>query len=208
MNALIALTGGIGSGKSTVASLLRNHGARTIDADDIARECLTDPAILDSLRAVAPDGFNPDGTLDRARFADRIFADADVRRSIESIMHPWIRQRMTQLSHEADVDGFAVVVQEIPLLIENRSPAEIAADFDGVICVEADESVRLQRLIKRGMNEDDARARMAAQASPAARGHVATWVVDNNDDVDTGQLAERVAEVWFSITQKLQESQR
>lgn len=204
MSALIALTGGIGAGKSVVASLLREHGATTIDADVVARECADDPDIQRGLSTLAPAAFTSAGQLSRAVLAELMFADTQLRRSVERLMHPWIRQRMAALGSAATAQGADVVVFEIPLLAETRTPQEAAVEFDGVISVEADEAVRLDRLRLRGMMVEDARARMAAQGTDEQRKALATWVVDNN--ADNQALAQRVSEIWADIHSRAKSS--
>ena len=198
MRALIALTGGIGAGKSLVARFLRDHGAVTIDADEVARDCVLDPDVHASLRTLIPGAFAASGELDRGAMAQAVFADAELRQQVERLMHPWIRSRMRQLAEQAWADGATVVVLEIPLLVESRAAHEIAAEFDGVITVESPESTRLVRLHARGLAESEARARMAAQATTEQRCEIASWVIEN--DGDQSQLQHQVAEVWQAIS--------
>lgn len=201
MTAVIALTGGIGAGKSSVARLLREHGAVTIDADVVARECVADPDMQAALRALVPSAFDSAGDLDRSIMAAQMFSDSSARQAVEKIMHPWIRARMRQLAASAVDAGADVVVMEIPLLAETRTPAEAAAEFDAVISVEAQPDLRVQRLMKRGLTAEDAKARMTAQAPEAERRTLATWVIDNNGDEST--LAQQAAAVWNSLRERL-----
>lgn len=186
----IGLTGGIGAGKSAVAQLLSAHGAVIIDVDLLAREVVA--AGTDGLRLVV-DAFGSDilaadGSLDRARLGRRVFADPDVRSRLNAIVHPLVAQRGAALM--AAQPAGAVVVHDVPLLVEN----DLAGGYDLVIVVEAAESTRIERLRRRGSAEDDARARMAAQATDAQRRAVADVVLRN--DGDEAELAHVVDTAW------------
>ena len=200
MTAVIALTGGIGAGKSSVARLLREHGATIIDADAVARECADDNDTRTALRAIVPLAFDAAGALNRKAMAAQVFGDAGVRQAVEQVMHPWIRDRMRQLASSFIDDGAQVVVMEIPLLAETRTKSEATAEFDAVLSVEAQPDVRLQRLMTRGLAAEDARARMAAQASDDARRSLATWVIHN--DGNETELAQQVAAVWKALNER------
>lgn len=192
----IGLTGGIGSGKSTVAGMLADRGAVLIDADAIARE-VVEPGTA-GLAAVVdrfgPGVLDPDGALDRPKLASMVFGDEQQRQALNAIVHPLVGARMAELMAAAPPD--AVVVWDVPLLVENDS----AGGFDVVVVVEADVELRLERLAARGMAEPDARERMAAQASDAQRRAVADEVIVNDGDLD--QLRRRVDEVWEKITRR------
>ncbi len=186
----IGLTGGIGSGKSTVAALLADRGARVVDADALAREVVAPGSA--GLAAVAEafgDGvLTADGALDRPALAAVVFADPAARATLDGIVHPLVRARAAQLI--AAMPPHAVVVQDVPLLVETGQ----AASFDLVLVVEADLGVRLARLVARGLPEPDARARIAAQATDEERRAVADVVLDNSGT--TEQLAEQVDRFW------------
>lgn len=192
----IGLTGGIGSGKSTVAGMFADRGAVLIDADAIARE-VVEPATA-GLAAVVdrfgPGVLDPHGALDRPKLASIVFGDDQQRQALNAIVHPLVGARMAELMAAAPPD--AVVVWDVPLLVENDS----AGGFDVVVVVEADAELRLARLAARGMAEPDARERMAAQASDAQRRAVADEVIVNDGDLD--QLRRRVDEVWEKITRR------
>ncbi|MGH3999192.1 MAG: dephospho-CoA kinase, partial [Pseudonocardiaceae bacterium] len=177
----VGLTGGIGSGKSTVAVRFAQRGAWIIDSDRIARE-VVEPGTR-GLRAVV-DEFGEkfrtaDGALDRSALSARVFGDAGARSRLNAIVHPLVAARTTELLEAAPPD--AIVVQDIPLLVE----AGLAARFPLVIVVHANTEVRISRLLKqRGMAETDARARIAAQATDDQRHAAADVCLDNSGDRD------------------------
>ena len=186
----IGLTGGIGSGKSTVAALLAERGARVVDADRIARE-VVEPGTPGLAAVVAEFGSGvlaDDGALDRAALAAIVFGDPAARARLDGIVHPLVRARAAELVAAAPAD--AVVVQDVPLLVETGQ----AAGFDLVLVVEADPDTRVQRLVDRGLSADDARARMASQATDEERRAVADVVLRNDGDRDA--LAAQVEHFW------------
>jgi dephospho-CoA kinase len=186
----IGLTGGIGSGKSTVARLLAHQGAVLVDADRIAREVVEPgtPGLAAVAEAFGDGVLGPDGSLDRAALAAVVFADPDARRRLDGIVHPLVRHRAAELVAAAPDD--AVVVQDVPLLVETGQ----ASSFDLVLVVEADLEARLARLVDRGLAEDDARARIAAQATDEQRRAVADVVLDNSGTQE--ELAAQVDRFW------------
>jgi dephospho-CoA kinase len=186
----IGLTGGIGSGKSTVSALLAERGAVVVDADRIARD-LVEPGTpgLAAVVAAFGDGVvGPDGALDRPALAAVVFADPEARARLDAIVHPLVRARAAELAAAAPAD--AVVVHDIPLLVETGQ----AARFDLVLVVRADQEVRVARLVQRGLPEDDARARIAAQATDEQRAAVADVVLDNSGTRE--ELASQVDRFW------------
>ena len=189
----VGLTGGLGAGKSTVAALLAEHGAVIIDADALAREVVRagTPGFAAVVERFGPGVVRPDGELDRARLAEIVFADEAARDDLNGIVHPLVGQRSAELM--ADAPTGAVVVYDVPLLAEN----DLAGGFDFVIVVEAGLATRLRRLADRGLPEDQARARIGAQASDEQRRAVADEVVPN--DGDREQLAARVDELWARL---------
>jgi dephospho-CoA kinase len=186
----IGLTGGIGSGKSTVARLLTERGAHLVDSDVLAREVVAPgTAGLASVVAAFGDGvLTADGALDRPALAAVVFGDPGARARLDGIVHPLVRARAVELVSALPAD--AVVVQDIPLLVETGQ----AGAFDLVLVVEADLEARVARLVARGLTEADARARIAAQATDQQRRAVADVVLDNSGTPD--QLAEQVDRFW------------
>jgi dephospho-CoA kinase len=186
----IGLTGGIGSGKSTVSALLAAHGAVIVDADRIARE-VVEPGTpgLERITEAFGDGvLEADGSLDRAALAAVVFADPDARRQLDGIVHPLVRARAREMAAAAPPD--AVVVHDVPLLVETGQ----ASSYDLVLVVEADPATRVSRLVQRGLTAEDARARIEAQASDDQRRAVADVVLHNGGTPE--QLAEQVNRFW------------
>jgi dephospho-CoA kinase len=186
----IGLTGGIGSGKSTVAALLAQHGARVVDADRIARE-VVEPGTPGLAAVVAEFGdgvLTPEGALDRPALAGLVFGDPAARARLDAVVHPLVRARAAELV--AAAPGDAVVVQDVPLLVETGQ----AGSFDLVLVVEADVDTRVARLVERGLAAEDARARIASQATDEQRRAVADVVLRN--DGDRADLAAQVERFW------------
>lgn len=186
----IAVTGGIGSGKSTVAAMLGAHGAIVIDADLLAREAVQPgtPGLAAVVGAFGVQMLGADGTLDRERLAKAVFADPAARARLNAIVHPLVGELAAR--RLAGVAPDAVVVHDIPLLVENA----LESGYDEVLVVEAPLHVRLARLRERGLAPEAASARMAAQASDEQRRAVATGVIDNAGTVE--ELAAQVDALW------------
>ncbi|MER7754124.1 dephospho-CoA kinase [Kitasatospora sp. NPDC097643] len=190
----IGLTGGIGAGKSEVSRLFAAHGAVIVDSDVIAREVVAPGT--DGLAAVVaefgPGVLREDGALDRPALGAIVFADPERLTALNAIVHPLVRARSAELEAAAAPD--AVVVHDVPLLTENG----LAPLYDLVVVVDAADEVRIDRLVRlRGMAEQEARARMAAQAARADRLAIADLVIDNSGPLEA--LAPRVAEVWDEL---------
>lgn len=187
---LVGLTGCIGSGKSTVSALFASKGARIIDGDKIARE-LQEPGTPALARLVETFGeiLNPDGTLDRARLAGKVFGDAEQLAQLNAIMRPAIRDEIeTRIARFRDTDE--IVVLDMPLLVENPRK-----DLAAVIVVDVLPETAIERLVRhRGMSESDARARLAAQASRDERLAAADYVIDNEGPPE--ELDDQVGRVW------------
>jgi dephospho-CoA kinase len=185
----VALSGGVGSGKSTVARRLDHHGAVVIDADAIARE-VVEPGTsgYDEVVARFGDAVVADGRLDRAAVAKIVFNDKDALADLNSIVHPRVGERVAELTAAAPDD--AVLVYDVPLLAEKGS----REGFDVVVMVLADRETRLERLAGRGMPREDAEARMAAQASDEQRRALADEIVEN--DGSTDDLDAAVDALW------------
>lgn len=193
---MIGLTGGIASGKSAVARLLRARGAAVVDADALAREVVEpgQPALADLVDAFGPAVLGADGRLDRKRLGAIVFADAAARAKINAITHPRIGARSREEVAAAAARGHGVVFYEAALLVENGS----YKGLDALIVVAASPAVQERRLIERdGMGADDAKARIASQLPVEDKKKVATWVIEN--DGDLAALEQRVDEVVSEI---------
>lgn len=190
----VGLTGGLGSGKSTVAALLGEHGAVIIDADVVAREVVRagTPGFAAVVARFGPDVVGRDGELDRAALARIVFADGAALDELNAIVHPLVGSRSAELA--AAVPPGAVVVHDIPLLAENG----LADRFDTVVVVEADREIRLARLAERGLTRAEAEARMAAQATDEQRRAIADEIVRNDDDLDS--LARQIDRLWDRLS--------
>ena len=188
----IGLTGGIGAGKSTVSATFSECGGVIVDGDVIARE-VVEPGtegLAKLVEAFGQDILQPDGALNRPALAAVAFSDDDKRKTLNGIVHPLVAHRRSELIAAAASD--AVIVEDIPLLVESQ----MAPMFPLVIIVHADEDVRVQRLIEyRGFTEDDARARIRAQASVEQRRAVADVWLDNTGSA--GALVEKARELWY-----------
>jgi len=188
---MVGLTGGIGAGKSAVATRLRELGATVIDADQLAREAVAPgtPGLAEVVAEFGADLLTPAGELDRPELGRRVFADADARQRLEKIIHPRVRASTVDLIGRAP-EG-AVVVNDVPLLVE----AGLAGSYEVVIVVLAPAETRLARLVRdRGMSEAEARSRMAAQATDEQRRAVADIVIDNDGTLD--DLRAAVDALW------------
>lgn len=191
----IGLTGGIGSGKSTVSTRLAELGAFIVDADLVAREIVEpgQPALAELAEAF--DGvLNPDGTLNRAELARQAFATPEATEKLNAITHPRIRARTEELFKQGRESGAQVLVYDMPLLIENGEVDKV----DHVLVVDAPDELRIDRLVQhRGLDEDDARRRIAAQIDRATRLNAADTVLDNSGTVE--QLLEQVDRFWAGL---------
>ncbi|MGV9549764.1 dephospho-CoA kinase [Streptomyces ardesiacus] len=193
----VGLTGGIGAGKSEVSRLLVEHGAVLVDADRIAREVVAPgtPGLAAVVEAFGEEVLAADGTLDRPKLGSIVFSDPDRLAVLNGIVHPLVGERSRALEEAAAED--AVVVHDVPLLTENG----LAPLYDVVVVVDADPATQLDRLVRlRGMSEQDARARMAAQATREQRREIADVVVDN--DVPLEELRRRVEELWDGLVRR------
>jgi dephospho-CoA kinase len=192
---LIGLTGGIGSGKSTVARLLERRGAVVIDADQLAREAVA-KGTLGFDRVVAAFGtsvLTPDGDLDRGALAARIFSDPAEKAALEAIVHPEVARRFGEMVESLRTSD-RVVVYVTPLLVE----LGLAPAFDVVVVVTASTHLRISRVASdRGLSPDDVRERMAAQATDEQRMEVADVLVDN--DGSLADLEPQVDRLWGDL---------
>lgn len=186
----VALTGGVGAGKSTLGAALERLGAVRIDADAIARDVLAtgSPGARAVVDRFGSEMTHRDGGVDRAALARLVFADGQARSDLNAIVHPLVQERSAELMAAAPPG--AVVVYEIPLLVETGR----AADFDVVIVVESELDRRVRRLVARGLDERDARARIAAQATDEQRRAIADEIVGN--DGSTEKLSAIAQALW------------
>lgn len=187
---LIALTGGIAAGKSVVSARMAEHGAIVVDADKLAREVVEpgEPALARIAQEFGPAVIGPDGELDRSALGAIVFSDPDKRSLLNEITHPAVRARAKQRMVEAEAaDPRAVVVYDVPLLVES-GPVD---GYDLVVVVMATEATRLGRLTRlRGMTVDEARGRIAAQATDEERRAAAGVIIDTD-----GTMQETLAQV-------------
>ena len=190
----VGLTGGVASGKSTVAAILAGLGAVVVDADLLAREVVEPgtPGLAAVAEAFGPGVLADDGSLDRPALGAVVFADPDARRRLEAILHPLIRSRAAEL--EAAAPEGTVVVHDIPLLAETGQ----ADRFEAVLVVDVPVETQVERMVAdRGMGREDALARVAAQATREERLAVATYVVENTGTRE--DLRDRVTEAFAKL---------
>jgi dephospho-CoA kinase len=188
---IVGLTGGIGAGKSTVANMFAQLGALVVDADQLARAAIEPGSSgFDEVVATFGEKILRDGEIDRAALGEIVFKDAQQRKKLEAIIHPRVQEALAQKIKTLNPGD--LLVYEIPLLVETGA----ADKFDYIITVEADIENRLDRLFERGMDEDEAKRRIAAQASQAEREAVADRVIIN--DGDRADLFAECARIWES----------
>lgn len=181
---LIALTGGIASGKSTVAARLVERGAVHIDADQLARQVVEPgtPTLAQVVDEFGPELLREDGSLDRGALGARVFSDPEALKRLNGIVHPAIWARTRALVQEATAaDPEAIVVYDLPLLVEVEGERGLGQKFDLIVVVHADEDIRMQRMLElRGMTEEDASNRLRSQATDAERLAIADVVIDTS----------------------------
>lgn len=193
---VIGLTGGIASGKSTVASMLRELGAPIVDADLLAREVVEPgrPALAEIVDRFGPDMLDADGRLDRKRLGEHVFSDPKARAALNAIVHPQIAIASRAALAELGSAGNPVALYEAALLVENQ----IHRGLDGLIVVSAPEPVQVERLCQRdSIDEAAARSRLAAQLPLAAKLAVADWVVDNGASREHTRA--QVESIWREV---------
>jgi dephospho-CoA kinase len=190
---VIALTGGIASGKSTVAARLAEHGAVIVDADRLSREVVEpgEPALEAIREAFGPAVVSDDGRLDRAALAAIVFSDDAARQRLNGIVHPAVIERsQAQFAAALELDPTAVVIYDVPLI-----DARGVGEFEAILVADAPAEVRIRRLVElRGMSEEDARARVAAQLDDSARRALATEVIDTSGSLE--HTIEQVDVLW------------
>jgi dephospho-CoA kinase len=194
---LVGLTGGIGAGKSTVARMLADRGAVVLDADEFARAAVRPdaPGYGQVVRRFGRDVVSSDGDLDRAKLASIVFHDPDALRDLEAIVHPEVR-RMIEDGVAASIGTDRVVVLANPLLIEMGTHR----DCDVVVVVSASPDTQIARSVARGMDESDARARMANQLSLEDRAAHANVLLDNEGTIE--ELERQVDRLWGELAAK------
>ncbi|MFJ6531039.1 dephospho-CoA kinase [Microbacterium sp. NPDC091662] len=195
---LIALTGGIASGKSTIARRLAEHGALIVDADQIVRDVQSpgSPVLGRIAETFGAGVIAPDGSLDRARLGARVFGDADLLAQLNAIVHPAVREE-SQRRFDAALadDAHAVVVYDVPLLVEAR----VDDPWDLIVVAHAPAPVRRQRLVElRGMDERAAQDRIDAQVSDERRLAIADVVIDTSDTLE--RTREQTDSLWERIS--------
>ncbi len=195
----VGLTGGIGMGKSEVSRRLDAHGAVLIDADAIAREVVAPgtPGLDQVISAFGAELRTADGSLDRERLGEIVFADKEKLGQLNAIVHPLVGQRMVELETAAAADASAIVVHDVPLIAEN----DLAGNYDLVVVVDAPATLQLDRLTRlRGMAKEQAEARMAAQASRDERLAIADFVIDNSGSLS--ELDRQVGDLWAELRRR------
>jgi dephospho-CoA kinase len=193
----VGLTGGIGTGKSEVSRRLAGYGAVVIDADAIARE-VVEPGtegLAGVVEAFGPGVLGPDGRLDRPKLGEVVFADPERRDRLNAIVHPLVGARMAELDREAG--SASIVVHDVPLIAEGGR----AGAYDLVVVVDAPPRIQVERLVRnRGMTRDQAKARMAAQASREQRLAIADIVIDNSSSL--AELDRQVGDLWAELRRR------
>jgi dephospho-CoA kinase len=189
---IIALTGGIGAGKSLVAQYFSELGARVVDADQLSRLAIERGSEgFDEVLLRFGESILRDGDIDRKALAEIVFADASARADLEAIIHPRVRELFNEVV--ADLEADETLIYEIPLLVESNA----AANFDLVITVEAELEMRKERLRKRGMFISEIERRIAAQASREEREAQADHIITNDGDEDA--LLRSVENLWEDL---------
>ena len=175
----VALTGGIGSGKSLVGEILEELGALVIDSDQLAREVIErgSPGYEEVVNAFG-DSILSEGQIDRSKLAAVVFKESDLRKKLESIIHPLVREAAEKLARK--LPSGAILINQIPLLVESDG----AKRFDYVVTVSADEEIRRERLRLRGLKDYEITQRMAAQVSDSQREKIANYIIRNDGSID------------------------
>jgi dephospho-CoA kinase len=193
----VGLTGGIGAGKSEVSRRLASYGAAVIDADAVAREVVAPgtPGLAEVTEQFGQEVLRADGTLDRDRLGELVFADESLRKKLNAIVHHRVGERMAELERQAH--GAAIIVLDIPLIAENH----LEGGFDLVVVVDVPVRVQVDRLMReRNMSQAAAEARINAQATREERLAIATIVVDNSGSL--AELDREVGELWTELRRR------
>jgi len=192
----VGLTGGIGAGKSTVADLFSRRGAVVIRSDELARQVI-EPETPGQKQVISRFGIeilNDKGSIDRAKLAQIVFKDDVALKDLENIVHPLVRERTNQLMSEQTSE--TIIINEIPLLLEKN----MESLFDFLVIVISSEKNRLERLLQRGVSEDQAKARMAKQVDDQARKAAADFLIVNDGNLD--QLDADVQKIWQTLQER------
>jgi len=194
---LVALTGGIGAGKSLVAGYFADLGARVVDADQLSRVAIQRGSKgFDAVVAEFGDGILRNGDIDRRALGEKVFNNANARAKLEAIIHPLVRTQFDDLV--SSLRENEIMIYEIPLLVETRAQDR----FNVVVTVESDSTLRESRLRERGLLQSEIASRMSAQASSAERIAVADYVIENNASTD--QLLRQVEHLWEIVLPSLE----
>jgi len=189
---IVALTGGIGSGKSTAGQIFSNLGAIVIDSDQLAREVIKPGSEgFDLLIKEFGTEILENNEINRAALGSIVFADPTLRAKLEAITHPLIRQSFEKLVKAAPSN--AIVINQIPLLVESNHDYK----FDKVIAISVSDQIRRRRLLERGLSQSDIDQRMSAQASDAEREAIADFIIENSGDL--AELTHSVTEIWQKL---------
>ena len=189
---IVALTGGIGSGKSTVGELFTSLGALVVDSDQLARDVLVRGSEgFDHVVAEFGDQILKNGDIDRSLLGEIVFKDQAKLAKLESITHPLIRKAFKEFVDQSPADS--IVINQIPLLVESKSNYT----FDAVITVSAPIEIRKQRLVKRGLSEGEIDRRIAAQASDSQREAISAFVIQNAGSSD--ELTTSIEKIWAKL---------
>ena len=189
---LVALTGGIGSGKSLAAQFFADLGAVVVDSDQLARQVIERGSVgFDEVVTRFGDEILTVGDIDRKKLGEIIFADSTARGDLEAITHPRIREALAAIV--ATVPEDRIVINQIPLLVETGGKAR----FDLVIAITSPDELRYQRLLERGMEPQEIKSRIAAQVSDAARVAIADYIITN--DGNAGNLLRQVKKLWEEV---------
>ena len=191
----VALTGGIGSGKTTVGEILAGFGAVVLDSDQIARDVVERGNTgFDQIVATFGDEILKNGELDRSALASLVFKDSAMRIKLEQITHPLIRQAFAKTI--SSLPDQSIVVNQIPLLVESKHDYK----FDYVVTVSAPEQIRVERLLKRGLTKEQITSRLQAQSSDVQREAIADTVINN--DKSEQDLMQQVEKLWEILQSK------
>lgn len=191
----VALTGGIGSGKTTVGEILAGFGAVVLDSDQIARDVVERGSTgFDQIVATFGDEILKNGELDRSALASLVFKDPAMRIKLEQITHPLIRQSFAKAI--SSLPDQSIVVNQIPLLVESKHDYK----FDYVVTVSAPEQIRVERLLKRGLTKEQITSRLQAQSSDVQREAIADTVINN--DKSEQDLMQQVEKLWEILQSK------